>query len=136
LSSIKQEDLENIYHYSYRYITASVVDTHPTLSSVELKKKLMGDLTEHQWMEVCRAYTAFFSGARNVSCPPPPLLQPPFAYLKEIKEAGINKFGNGAGKLLAFHLLQLLPFAPSVRIATTADLRHDWCGIDGTAYIS
>ena len=25
----------------------------------------------------------------------------------------------------------MLPFAPSVRIATTADPRHDWCGIDG-----
>ena len=62
---------------------------------------------------------------------PPLLLQPLFVYLAQIKQAGVNKFGNGAGKLLAFHLLQLLPFAPSVRIATTTDPRHDWCGIDG-----
>jgi hypothetical protein len=51
--------------------------------------------------------------------------------LKEIKTAGVKNFGNGTGKLLAFHLLQLLPFAPSVRIATITDPRHDWCGIDG-----
>ena len=66
-------------------------------------------------------------------CPalPPQLLQPLFSFLKEIKAAGVKIFGNGAGKLLAFHLLQLLPFAPSVRIATTTDPRYNWCGIDG-----
>ena len=46
--------------------------------------------------------------------PPPPhththtLLQLLFSYLEEMQAEGLKHFGNGAGKLLIFHFLQLL----------------------------
>ena len=106
-----------------------MVDTPLTSSSVDLKKQIMA--TSRRTSGWKSAGPTRPSSLQPAMCPPPPqLLQPLFLFLKEIK-AGVINFGNGTGKLLAFHLLQLLPFAPSVRIATTTDPHYDWCGIDG-----
>ena len=50
-------------------------------------------------------------------------------FLTGTKRENVNVFSNGVGKLLTFHLLSLLPLEEvNVRIATTNDPRHDWCG--------
>ena len=42
----------------------------------------------------------------------------------------VNMFSNGAGKVLMLHLLTLLLLKVNIRVATTSDPRHDWCGIN------
>ena len=78
---------------------------------VDLKKQIMGDFTENQWMEVCRAYTAFFSAARNVTCTPPPPPTPPTALFifERNKSSRCHKFRQWCWEA---------PGVPSVTIVT------------------
>ena len=129
-SSIKKEELERLFNTKYSEVPISVVDVGPTRA---LRSRLMGSLTEAEWSCVCRAYTGFFSHGQShmIRCTVPTSLQPLFTYLQENKRDNINHFGNGAGKLLMFRMLELLPeIKAKIRLATTPDPRHDWCGID------
>ena len=60
----------------------------------------------------------------------PPLLLPIFHYLAASKAEKVNMFSNGAGKVLMLHLLTLLLLKVNIRVATTSDPHHDWCGIN------
>ena len=43
----------------------------------------------------------------------------------------MNPFTNGAGKLFVYHLLNLTPHGPHVRVRVArSDPRHDWCGVN------
>ena len=52
---------------------------------------------------------------------------PSHVHLSE-REQGIKILSNGAWKLFTFHLFSLLSLDVGIRIATTSDPRHDWCG--------
>ena len=108
-----------------------MVDVAPTASSLFLRAQLRGNASEQGWKSVCNAYTALVSHTPETRCVIPPLLQPLFRFLAGTKRENVNVFSNGAGKLLAFHLLSLLPLEEvNIRIATTNDPRHDWCGVN------
>ena len=100
-----------------------MVDKTPTSSSLALKFQLKGDASEEQFEAVCHEYTSLFSsqGLQVTPCEYlPPLLAPLVRFLRENRVGG---FSNCAGK--GFHLLSL---EVNIRVATTSDPRHDWCG--------
>ena len=88
-----------------------MVDKTPTLSSLALKSQLKGYASEEQWEAVCREYTSLFSsqGLQVTPCEYlPPLLAPLFRFLR---------------------LQWCWKVEVNIRVATTSDPRHDWCGI-------
>ena len=42
----------------------------------------------------------------------------------------MNPFTKGAGNFFVYQLLNLTPHGPHVRVETTSDPRHDWCGVN------
>ena len=131
-STVSRAELGRLYNSTYTDSTIPMVDKAPTTSALVLISQLRGKLTDRDWTEVSDAYTALFStGLPDGHCEIPPLLRPIFKYLRVGKAGGVNVFSNGAGKLLMFHLFTLLPLdMASLRISTTSDPRHDWCGIN------
>ena len=130
-STVRMQQLERIFEVSYTTPTIPMVQRAPTPSSLRLRSKLKGHSSDEEWERVCERYTALFSiGEPEPECVVPPLLLPIFHYLAASKAEKVNMFSNGAGKVLMLHLLTLLLLKVNIRVATTSDPRHDWCGIN------